>query len=200
MADSTKRDPNERPPARARLIKAASQLFQRRGYAAVGLTEILTQADAPKGSLYHHFPGGKPELGAAAMRGAGQGMRETLKEAYEASGDSAGAVEGFAARLGDWLEHSEFRAGCPMATVALERAPEDGPITETIQTGFEMTRSDMADLIAADGVNRARADVLAELALASLEGALILARVEANRGPVERVAAAMAALIRAERG
>ena len=53
--------------ARGRLIGAAAKLFQEKGYAATGLSEILDAASAPKGSLYHHFPGGKAELGAAAM-------------------------------------------------------------------------------------------------------------------------------------
>ncbi|MGD9864998.1 MAG: TetR family transcriptional regulator, partial [Pseudodonghicola sp.] len=57
MDDSSSRD---------RLIRAASGLFRRRGYAGVGVSEILTVAELPKGSLYHHFPGGKRELAEAA--------------------------------------------------------------------------------------------------------------------------------------
>jgi TetR/AcrR family transcriptional regulator, lmrAB and yxaGH operons repressor len=49
------------------MIRAAVKLFRRHGYDGVGLTEILTEAKAPKGSFYHHFPKGKEELGAAAV-------------------------------------------------------------------------------------------------------------------------------------
>ncbi|MFY8043743.1 MAG: TetR/AcrR family transcriptional regulator, partial [Rhodoferax sp.] len=39
----------------------------RKGYHGVGLTELLSAAQAPKGVLYHHFPGGKAELAVAAI-------------------------------------------------------------------------------------------------------------------------------------
>ncbi len=52
--------------ARARLIAAAVAVVQLRGYDGAGLSAILSAAGLPKGSLYHHFPGGKDELVAAA--------------------------------------------------------------------------------------------------------------------------------------
>jgi TetR/AcrR family transcriptional regulator, lmrAB and yxaGH operons repressor len=52
---------------RARLVAAAVTVVQLRGYDGAGLTAILTAADLPKGSLYHHFPSGKDALVAAAV-------------------------------------------------------------------------------------------------------------------------------------
>jgi TetR/AcrR family transcriptional repressor of lmrAB and yxaGH operons len=54
-------------PTRERLIRAAVFLFQNHGYHGTGVTAILARARAPKGSLYHHFPGGKDELAIAAL-------------------------------------------------------------------------------------------------------------------------------------
>jgi AcrR family transcriptional regulator len=48
---------------RARLLEAAAQLFREQGYAATGLKQITAEAEAPWGSLYHFFPGGKEQLG-----------------------------------------------------------------------------------------------------------------------------------------
>ena len=53
-----------KPTTYTQLVRATSALMRRKGYAGVGLTEILTEAKLPKGSLYYHFPGGKPELAA----------------------------------------------------------------------------------------------------------------------------------------
>jgi TetR/AcrR family transcriptional regulator, lmrAB and yxaGH operons repressor len=52
---------------RARLVAAAVMVVQLRGYDGAGLSAILVEAGLPKGSLYHHFPGGKDELVAAAV-------------------------------------------------------------------------------------------------------------------------------------
>ncbi len=76
----------KRGESRSRLITAAAQLFQEQGYAATGLSEILDRAKMPKGSLYHHFPGGKVELGAAAMERAGQVLQQTLAARLDSRG------------------------------------------------------------------------------------------------------------------
>jgi TetR/AcrR family transcriptional repressor of lmrAB and yxaGH operons len=53
--------------ARQRLIAAMTDALQRRGRHGSGLTGLLAAAKAPKGVLYHHFPGGKTELAVAAV-------------------------------------------------------------------------------------------------------------------------------------
>ena len=193
--------PEEPAPAdtsRARLIAAAGRLFQERGYAATGLSDILKAAGAPKGSLYHHFPGGKAELTAAAMRGAGGLLRATLKQAREETGTAAEAVEHFSVKLAGWLDGSAFRRGCPMATVALECAPGEDALGATLREGFARTVHLLGELIESDGAPPERARDLAEFALAALEGALILARAAGDSGPVRRAGRQAGALIRAE--
>ncbi|MGD1935602.1 MAG: TetR/AcrR family transcriptional regulator, partial [Candidatus Phaeomarinobacter sp.] len=54
--------------ARQQLIETAARLFQSRGFHGTGLSLILEESGAPKGSFYHHFPGGKDELAVAAMQ------------------------------------------------------------------------------------------------------------------------------------
>ena len=51
------------------LVRTAMRLFRRQGYASSGLQQILAESKAPRGSLYHYFPGGKEELGEAACAG-----------------------------------------------------------------------------------------------------------------------------------
>jgi TetR/AcrR family transcriptional repressor of lmrAB and yxaGH operons len=186
---------DEPDTSRARLIAAAARLFQERGYAATGLADILKQAGAPKGSLYHHFPGGKAQLTAAAMRGAGGLLRATLQDCRAEAGTAAGAVERFSDRLAGWLEESEFRRGCPMATVALECTPDETELGLSLREGLARTVSLLAEMIEAGGAPPERARDLAEFALAALEGAMILARAASDAGPVRRAGHEAAALI-----
>ncbi|MGX6647265.1 TetR/AcrR family transcriptional regulator [Maricaulaceae bacterium MS644] len=187
------------PDSRARLISAAARLFQEKGYAATGLSDILTVAGAPKGSLYHHFPGGKAELAAAAMRGAGGLLRETLRARRETADDAAGAIEAFASDLAGWLEGSGFTRGCPLATVALEQTPSEGDLACAIAGAFSRTVEALAQMITDDGAPPDRARRLAGLTLAALEGAMILARIQQSGAPVREAGAEMARLVRAER-
>lgn len=47
---------------RKELIKAGTELFGEKGFAAVSTTEIVDKAGVTRGALYHHFKDGKPDL------------------------------------------------------------------------------------------------------------------------------------------
>jgi AcrR family transcriptional regulator len=51
-----------------RLVAHARQAFATQGYADASLTAIVAAAGVTKGALYHHFPGGKPDLFRAVLR------------------------------------------------------------------------------------------------------------------------------------
>src|SRR6202021_3412766 len=54
-------------PPRDRMVRSAGQLIRRKGVSGTGMREIVTEADAPRGSLQHYFPGGKEELISDAL-------------------------------------------------------------------------------------------------------------------------------------
>ena len=58
-------------PTRERILYASAERFRRQGYSGTGLKEIVMAADAPFGSLYHHFPGGKHQLAEEVLRTGG---------------------------------------------------------------------------------------------------------------------------------
>lgn len=77
---------------RARLLEASAQLFRRQGYAGTGLKQITAAGRAPWGSLYHFFPGGKEELGAAAIAHSGQRYRKLFDLVYARSGNDLSLI------------------------------------------------------------------------------------------------------------
>ena len=56
---------------RDRIVEHSSQLFRRQGFAATGMKQIVAEARAPFGSVYHFFPEGKEQLGVEAIRWSG---------------------------------------------------------------------------------------------------------------------------------
>src|SRR5215469_625120 len=113
---------------RERILRTAAGLFQRQGYHATGLNQVLADAKAPKGSLYFHFPRGKEQLAAAAVVTGGTELGEQLCVALTGA---TGPVDGLAAVariLGGALTDSGYRAGSPLATVALDAAGDSEPI------------------------------------------------------------------------
>lgn len=183
---------------RDRLVGAAARLFQERGYAATGLAEILSLSGAPKGSLYHYFPGGKEDLAIAAAELAGARFRESLTQEMEAASSTPDLVRRFGARLAGWLEQSSFTKGCPLATLALEQAPHSPALSETLAELFAGWQDILETRLMADGVAATRRAELATLILSGLEGALILARVQRSSAPLNRCTAALSRLLEAE--
>ncbi len=182
---------------RSQVLTTAQHLFQRQGYHATGVHQILTEADAPKGSLYHHFPGGKQQL---ATESVGLGARE-LGEAISAviadSPDVAAAVRTMADLLATRLEDSDFLDGCPIASVALDAGDND-PIRAACQAGYDGWLVSIADALVDAGLRRPTATDLALTVLAALEGGLLLARTRRDAGTLRSVGERIASLVASE--
>ncbi len=177
---------------RERLIHTAIRLFRQKGYASTGLAEILERSGAPKGSLYHHFPGGKLDVAAEAVRVAGAVVTATLEDLLARTEDGPAFVAAYAELLAQWVGASDFRDGCPIATTLLETTPQAPALAEAGAAAF----ADWCRLIAAaferDGVSAEEAHAHAELVVAAVEGALLLARVQRSVEPIRRVARRLA--------
>ncbi len=50
------------------MIETMAKLLQKQGYHGTGLNEVIQVSGSPKGSIYHHFPGGKEALAVAAIQ------------------------------------------------------------------------------------------------------------------------------------
>jgi TetR/AcrR family transcriptional repressor of lmrAB and yxaGH operons len=161
---------------KANLTFAAVTLFRQQGYAATGLNQILASSRAPKGSLYHYFPGGKEELGATAVKVAGSVVAETLRRLSVESVSFADFLSKYLHMLAQWLEESEFRDGCPIATTLLECTPGSRLIEAAGRDVLQQWIDIIAQVLAAEGEpapqSRARG------VLAATEGALLIARVQ----------------------
>lgn len=186
------------PDTRARLVQAMSRALQQRGYHGVGLAELLGQAGAPKGVLYHHFPGGKQALAVAAVQATAAHIHASLDRLIGERADPLPVLAGWLQMAQQQLERSGFERGCPLATVALETTAEDLPLREALAQAFEGIRERLARLLAAAGVAAARAEPLAALVVASYEGALIQARVARSGAPMTAAAGALLALLQHE--
>lgn len=113
---------------RERVLGTAAALFQRQGYSGTGLNQVLAESNAPKGSLYFHFPGGKEQLAAEAIARSGGELGERIAAVVRDAPGPRAALAGIAALFADNLVVSDFHGGCPVATVALEAAADSEPI------------------------------------------------------------------------
>lgn len=181
------------------IIDAAVRLFRQRGYAATGLNDLVEASGSPKGSMYHYFPEGKPSIAVAAVEEAGRRVVDTIEDIAGRTSSGAELVVAHASLLGDWMEKSAFRDGCPMTTVLLELAPQDRAVTEAGRQAFDARQRVLQKRLIEDGHSVEDAESLALLCTNALQGSLVLARVEGNRGPIERTAARLARILSCDR-
>lgn len=186
----------ETPGSRERAVRAMARLLRRKGYAGTGLQDVVAEAKAPIGSLYHHFPGGKVALAAEAVASAGGELGDRLAVLLE-SMDAADALEAIAATMGEDLRRSSWRSGCPIATTALERAAANEEIRAAADGVFRSWEGLFAARLVRDGHTAEQAAGLGTLAVSSLEGALILARSQCSTGPLAEASKSLAGLLRA---
>ncbi len=172
---------------RARMIQTTADLMQKQGYHGTGLSQILAESGAPKGSLYFHFPGGKEELACAALTESGAQWRALLQSEIADVRDPRAAITGVCKALADELERSKFQNGCPIATVALEAATASDAVQATCAEQYRMWQRLIEDRLAALGLPERTAADLATMLLSAIEGAMLLARVHRSREPLERV-------------
>jgi TetR/AcrR family transcriptional repressor of lmrAB and yxaGH operons len=180
---------------RSRLLEATSKLFRSKGFHATGLDEVLRESGAPKGSLYHHFPGGKEQLAIEALQHIACQLEEMMSALLHSDGDPFNALQGLLASITKLLAESDFRDGCPIAAVTLDVASDCESIREACQQGFQVWLGLFTRHLLAAGLSEPRAKTVATLFLASLEGGLILSRAQKSVEPLEAVASELARVI-----
>lgn len=182
---------------RERFLNAATGLFRRQGYSGTGLKQIVADSTAPLGSLYHFFPGGKQDLALQAIERTAQRYEQLLDRVFAETPDTGQA----AAQWFDWaartLEETDFADGCPIGTVACEIASSNEALREASQVVFDSWRSRVTAQLVAEGVTTARARRLATFAVASLEGAIMLGRVQRSTQPLRDTGRVVAETLRA---
>lgn len=166
------------------MIETASKMFQAQGYAATSWRDLVAEAGTPWGSAHHHFPGGKEQLAVAAVEFGSARVALALQHCLDTSPDVPAAVRAWFELSADAMHASDYCGGCPIATVALEATPDLADLSAACAASFQAWQRTLAAALASSGVEHQRADELATLTVALLEGALLLARSNRDVRPV----------------
>jgi len=177
-----------------RMVDSAVLLLRERGVAGVTVDAVLARSGAPRGSVYHHFPGGRSELIVEAVRRAGDYIATMVDDAA-ADGDARQALLRL---VGFWkrtLVDSEFRAGCPVVAVAVDIRESPPEAADLVREIFLRWQGKLAALLAAEGFPAERAQRLGTLVIAAIEGAVVLCRARGDLDPLDDILAEMAPLM-----
>ncbi len=182
---------------RERILESSGELFRRQGYMGTGVKQIIEEAGAPFGSLYHFFPGGKAELGAETIRRSGALYGLLFVEYVGPDVDLVSGVRAFFEGAAETLVETDYADACPIATVALEVSSTNDELRKACADVFEAWIAGGVERFALAGISRDRARTLVIQMLAGLEGAFVLSRALRSTEPVKVTGEAAAVSVEA---
>jgi AcrR family transcriptional regulator len=182
---------------RHRILETSAELFRKQGYAATGVKQIVTVAQAPFGSVYHFFPGGKEQLGAEAIRVSGVLYEQLIPAVLDPAPDPVTGVREFFRLAGEHLRETDYVDACPIATIALEVSSASETLRTACAEVFESWIAAGARHYEQGGIAPEKARELTIAMLAALEGAFVLARATRSVEPLHIAGELAAAAVEA---
>jgi AcrR family transcriptional regulator len=172
---------------RGRILDAAANEFQQRGYHATSMHDVMRVAGVPGGSVYHYFPT-KKSLGLAVIRervaaNVAQTWIEPVRRASSASQGILAVFDAVAKGIG---KHAVL--GCPVNNLALELSLADPDFQHALRAVFDTWEKAIADRLREEpATHKAKsgdAAAVATLVVAIFSGAMSLAKATQSSEPL----------------
>lgn len=167
------------------MIRSAAVMLRQHGVRGTSFGRVLDHSGAPRGSISHHFPGGKDEMIREAVTTAADDIAASLRGLVDSGATASQVVRAMCDYFARGLVATDYRAGCPVAAVAYEAYDN-----ETLRTAASAALHQWHGLLA-HSLDRlcdeTRAGAYADLCIAAIEGAILTARLNRTTGPVDSV-------------
>lgn len=173
--------------ARQAIVDATARLLEAQGYHGTGLSQIVKESGAPRGSLYYYFPDGKEELAAEAILQRARFLAANSRMVLSQAGTPADALRRFFDGLIAYFASANFCGGAPLAAVALETAGSSERLRQACADAYDLLLAPFAEALEAGGFAPARARSFSMLINAAIEGGVVLARSQQSTEPLRQV-------------
>jgi AcrR family transcriptional regulator len=172
---------------RQRIIEEAAPIFNQRGFAGCSMQDVLDATGLEKGGVYRHF-GSKEELAAEAFRYAWERVAKARREGQDAI---PGAVEKLKYSVRRFAETpGVFPGGCPLMNTAIDADDGNSVLRDLVCEAMKFWKARLVSIVEdgiaggeiRDGIEPRR---IANTMIATLEGALMISRLEGDRTAIE---------------
>ncbi len=174
------------------VIAAALKLMRLHGYHATSLDDVLGESGVGKGNFYHYFKS-KEELGYAILDEIiAEFIERTLEPCFaNADGDPVAQIHCFLDRVLEAQRGRKCVGGCPLGNLACELSDVHEGFRARLAGVFLAWRERLGRaLVDAQARERLTTDctpvVVADFLVASLEGAILMAKVTKDIGVMEQ--------------
>ncbi|HII91874.1 MAG TPA: TetR/AcrR family transcriptional regulator [Methanosarcina sp.] len=165
---------NARTNTREKILNTAAFLFQKNGYHATGLNEIIKESGTPKGSLYYHFPNGKEELVAATIKLMGDKIQHQIKEELAKNSDPVLAFKEFILDLAQNFNEKDQENCFSIGLLALETVPINESLRKTCIEVYDLWTDAYYQKLVSSGFSSEKARELSLILQLIIEGAITI--------------------------
>lgn len=177
----------DKTSSRDRMLAGAIALIRERGVAGVTVDAIVSRSNAPRGSVYYHFPDGRSQIVREAIFGAHESVSLLVASGVNdatSAREAIGLVAQFWKRL---LLESDFQAGCPFVAATADGFSSDPELREPVAQHFAMWEESLYGLLAKEGREPEPARRKARLVMSAFSGAVLLCRAHRSLEPLDDV-------------
>jgi TetR/AcrR family transcriptional regulator, transcriptional repressor for nem operon len=183
---------------RQRIIAKAAPIFNQRGYAGCSMQDILDATGLEKGGVYRHFAS-KEELAVESFRYAWQ---NTVKARTADLDHIAGPIEQLRYAIRRFVEEpSVMPGGCPLMNTAIEADDGNPALRRLARKAIKDWQSRLSQIVE-QGIRcgeirkGAVPRTISNTIIATLEGALMISRLEGSRNAMHDAQASLTMLLR----
>ncbi len=163
---------------KARILKAAAEVFTRRGIHAAGINEVVEAAGASKLTIYKNF-GSKDGLVEAVLADRTRRVRAWHNDAVEQADTGRDKILAVFDLVASWYAEADFR-GCAMMNAATEDRGQDGAPQRLAQDHLTFYRDLFRRLLTEAGARDPK--TTARQLVVVLEGATLISAVDRDPG------------------
>jgi TetR/AcrR family transcriptional repressor of nem operon len=174
---------------RRKIVEAAAPIFNQRGYEGSSLNDLMTATGLKKGGIYRHFSS-KEELAAEAFDFTWEAAQKARLLHVD---EKASGIEKLKQMIANFIDYkSPVAGGCPILNTAID-ADDGNPVLRTRVAKAIRAWLSRLQAIVEQGQERGEISraldpkAVATLIVASLEGALMMSRIQRNDEPLRRI-------------
>lgn len=173
------------------ILKQASELFNRQGYAGSSISDIMRVTGLQKGGIYNHFKN-KDELACEAFDYAMTCISHHYRTALRSKRHAVERLQAIISVFHSYIDNPPIKGGCPLLNTAVESDDAHPVLRKRAQQAMNSWR-DMICRIIQKGIEKGQispdvdADEVATIMISALEGAVMMSKLYGDSIHMERV-------------